>query len=61
VVEELVDVQRIARREDNVLVWSRGDRPAIAASPSRIPNTLPPRHLADKIFQSKSAPEGERK
>ena len=82
-IEELVDVQRVARREENVLVWAEGGDPAPSAarrppsssspagpqppvpvlSPVEGPSPLSytPKHLADKILQSKSALEGERK
>ena len=65
--EELVDVQQIARREQNILVWigeaaAAVTGPAVATSPpARSPLTYTPKHLADKILQSKSALEGERK
>jgi class 3 adenylate cyclase/tetratricopeptide (TPR) repeat protein len=67
VVEELVDVQRVASREDNALAWSgnpaaepRGIQ--IAKSPAaRTPLSYTPKHLAEKILTSRSAIEGERK
>jgi class 3 adenylate cyclase len=68
VIEELVDVQRVARREGNLLVWAEdatvsarapestpGAAPAQA--PVRDPRAYTPQHLADKILQSKSALE----
>jgi class 3 adenylate cyclase/tetratricopeptide (TPR) repeat protein len=63
---ELVEVQRVARREENVLVWAgettgAARAPALAQPPARDPRTYTPKHLADKILQSKSALEGERK
>ena len=73
VIEELVDVQQVARQEGNLLVWS-GE--AADASPARVPTpsmtvttasidrdlrAYTPKHLADKILQSRSALEGERK
>ena len=72
-VEELVDVQRIARREESVLVWTGETAPATATqawpvvtrrqpqSLERDPRSYTPKHLAEKILQSKSALEGERK
>jgi class 3 adenylate cyclase len=73
-IEELVDVQGVAVRGGNVLAWAsaggRGSRRAVGgveegsagASPSqRSPASYTPKHLADKILQSKSALEGERK
>jgi class 3 adenylate cyclase len=65
--EELVDVQRVATREGNVLVWAGAapaapEPPATAEAPSeRAPLAYTPKHLADKILSSKSALEGERK
>jgi class 3 adenylate cyclase len=68
VIEELVDVQRVARREESVLVWS--DTPgriateSSAAAPfptARDPSAYTPKHLAERILQSRSALEGERK
>jgi class 3 adenylate cyclase len=66
-IEELVDIQGIAVREPRALSLA-GDSvsPGRAAEapapvPERIPRDYTPRHLADKILQSKSALEGERK
>jgi hypothetical protein len=64
-VEELVDVQRVAGREGQVLLWV-GPAPSEQSitelsSVERAPRDYTPRHLADKILQSKSALEGERK
>jgi class 3 adenylate cyclase/tetratricopeptide (TPR) repeat protein len=55
-IEELVDVQRIARREQDALAWA-----AAAPAVEREPRAYTPKHLADKILQSRSALEGERK
>ena len=67
VIEELVDVLRVARREGSVLVWMAGGAP-VAPMPlpaplpvTRAPRAYTPKHLADKILQSRSALEGERK
>jgi hypothetical protein len=72
-VEGLVDVQRVARREGAVLQWVAGPTEARGAGPQAVPDSCEPRianpeprsytpkHLADKILQSKSALEGERK
>jgi class 3 adenylate cyclase len=67
VIEELVDVQRVARREENALAWSGnaaaeppGTRVA-ASPPARDPRSYTPQHLAEKILTSRSALEGERK
>ena len=61
VIEELVDVQRVARREENALAWSAATPTAGLPPPARDPRSYTPKHLADKILQSKSALEGERK
>ncbi len=75
-VEELVDVQQVAALEGKVLSWiapapsearpadaetraAAGEKRAPAAD--RAPRDYTPKHLADKILQSKSALEGERK
>jgi class 3 adenylate cyclase len=75
-VEELVDIQQVAAREGKVLSWiapaPREARPADAETRAvarekrapaadRAPRDYTPKHLADKILQSKSALEGERK
>ena len=65
-IEELVDIQRVARREENALAWSGDATPSRQAEPlqspaQREPHAYTPKHLADKILQSKSALEGERK
>ncbi len=66
-IEELVEVQRIARREEHILAWSGGtpaalaDPPPATLPPPRDPRDYTPKHLAEKIRQSKSALEGERK
>src|SRR5262245_36345806 len=67
IVEELVDVQRVARREENALAWSgnaaaepRGAQ-AATSPPARDPLSYTPKHLAEKILTSRSALEGERK
>ncbi len=59
-VEELVDVQQVAAREGGVLVWA-GAADGTPTAPERDPRDYTPKHLADKILQSKSALEGERK
>ncbi len=61
VIEELVDVQRVARREENALAWSAATSPVGLPPPARDPRAYTPKHLADKILQSKSTLEGERK
>ena len=61
VIEELVDVQRVARREENTLAWSTATPAVGTPPPARDPRAYTPKHLAEKILQSKSALEGERK
>jgi class 3 adenylate cyclase len=67
VVEELVDIQHVAVRDGNALAWSAPIASAETAEtrragePERAPRDYTPKHLADKILQSKSALEGERK
>ena len=60
-IEELVDIQRVARREENALAWSAATPVVGSPSPARDPRAYTPKHLADKILQSKSVLEGERK
>ncbi len=63
--DELVQVQHVAVLEGDVLVWAGQTPPAAPPvdipSPQRDPRAYTPKHLADKILQSKSALEGERK
>ena len=67
VIEELIDVQRVATRDGNVLVWTGAAAPrtVVADFPSvPVPagtQPQPPRRLADKILRSKPALEDERK
>jgi predicted ATPase/class 3 adenylate cyclase len=64
---ELLDAQRVAILEGSVLVWVGEGRQPLAPGepatipPERAPRDYTPKHLADKILQSKSALEGERK
>ncbi len=66
-VEELVEIQQVAARDGKALAWtgpttrSGTAEKSQAAEPERAPRDYTPRHLADKILQSKSALEGERK
>src|SRR2546422_154813 len=55
--DELVQVQHVAVLEGDVLVWT-GEAPP---SPERDPRAYTPKHLAEKILNSRSALEGERK
>src|SRR5215510_13950080 len=75
--DEIIHAQRLAVDEDNrVLVWIGGQASAVAPSPTsgipesasapapdqaREPLSYTPKHLAEKILTSRSAPEGERK
>ncbi len=66
VVDELVEIQRVATRDGRALVWKGepNEPPTLTtAEPSleRDPRDYTPKHLADKILQSKSAIEGEHK
>ena len=62
-IEELVEIQRVAVRDGNALALAGGTPPAPTGAPEhdRDPRDYTPKHLADKILQSKSALEGERK
>ncbi len=64
-VAELVEVLQVAHCDGTVLTWddaaSSPLAPARTTSAAREPLSYTPRHLADKILQSKSALEGERK
>jgi class 3 adenylate cyclase/tetratricopeptide (TPR) repeat protein len=62
VVEELVDVQRVAMREGNALAWAGGlESEQVFSPPARDLRSYTPKHLATRILQSRSAIEGERK
>src|SRR5438132_14065140 len=66
--DEIVEVHRLARdEEDTMLVWI-GDPGAAAAPispaapvPARAPLTYTPSHLTEKILAARPALEGERK
>jgi hypothetical protein len=62
--EELVEVQRVAVVEGDVLVWAGAETRTAPSTcippPQRDPRSYTPKHLAEKILQSKSALEGER-
>ncbi len=64
-IEELVEIQQVAVRDGRALAWAGGGSPAPTLGRERAPRDSPrdytPKHLADKILQSKSALEGERK
>src|SRR5512136_371835 len=66
-IEELVEIQQVATRDGKALAWVGGTtsnavRVGVPPSPpERDPRAYTPKHLADKILQSKSALEGERK
>jgi class 3 adenylate cyclase/tetratricopeptide (TPR) repeat protein len=57
-IEELVEIQRVAVRDGRTLVW-KGVAPGHPGA--RAPRDYTPRHLAEKILRSRSALEGERK
>jgi len=62
--DELIYAKRVARDEDGrVLVWSNAAslRAASTSHHERGPLAYTPPHLAEKILQSRSALEGERK
>ncbi len=62
-IEELVEIQRVAVRDGRALAWAGGVHPAPTETRehAHAPRDYTPKHLADKILQSKSALEGERK
>ncbi len=64
-IEELVDIQQVAAREGKAISWvgAASNTPPVteSADGARSPRDYTPKHLADKILQSKSALEGERK
>ena len=62
-IEELVEIQRVAVRDGSALAWAGGVAPPPTGTPEheRSPRDYTPKHLADRILQSKSALEGERK
>ncbi len=62
-IEELVEIQRVAVRDGRALAWAGDVPPAATETPEheRAPRDYTPKHLADKILQSKSAIEGEHK
>jgi class 3 adenylate cyclase/tetratricopeptide (TPR) repeat protein len=61
-VDELVNVRRIARQEGDVLALEDTEiAPAKPAVPDRVPAEYTPRHLADRILKSRAALAGERK
>jgi class 3 adenylate cyclase len=64
--EELTEVQQVAVRKGQILTWTgsgsqSADRGPGTELPTRKAGTYTPKHLADKILQSRSALEGERK
>ncbi len=62
IVEELVDVQEVARRDATMLRWTGSSGPAPpAAVPSAPVRPIAAGHIADKIRQAKPSIEGERK
>jgi class 3 adenylate cyclase/tetratricopeptide (TPR) repeat protein len=61
IISELVDVQRVARREGEVIVYASSHAQAAPGLQPVEPERRAPAHLADKILRSKAALEGERK
>jgi hypothetical protein len=63
--DELVQVQRVAVLEGDVLVWAGAETrtvpPTGTPPPTTDPRSYTPKHLAEKILTSRSALEGERK
>jgi class 3 adenylate cyclase/tetratricopeptide (TPR) repeat protein len=61
--DELVQVQQVAKMEEDVLVWNGGASSSAPplAMPARDPRSYTPKHLAERILTSRSALEGERK
>ncbi len=62
-IDELVEIQRVAARDGRALAWAGGETPSSIEppEPQRAPRDYTPKHLADRILQSKSGIEGERK
>ena len=66
-MEKLLDIQRVATREGRALAWAGSPTASPTADavpplpPERAPRDYTPKHLAQKILQSKSTLEGERK
>ena len=63
-VVELVEIQQVALRQGQALEWSDDlgrERAPAPSLPEPDPHSYTPRYLVDKILQSKSALEGERK
>jgi class 3 adenylate cyclase/tetratricopeptide (TPR) repeat protein len=62
-VDELIEIQRVAVRDGRALAWAGAVPPAPTETREheRAPRDYTPKHLADKILRSKSALEGERK
>ena len=65
---ELIEVKQVARDQDGkVLAWTGKAVPAspavteAAVPPAQVPLTYTPPYLAEKIFTSRAALEGERK
>src|SRR5262245_22992219 len=61
-IEELVDIQQVARRDGRALAWiGATPRAEPATQIQRDPRDYTAKHLAEKIRRSRSALEGERK
>ncbi|MCH7709038.1 MAG: AAA family ATPase [Myxococcales bacterium] len=59
-VDELVEIQSVAVLEGRALAWA-GPPASLPSAAREDPRDYTPKHLADKILESKSALEGERK
>ena len=60
IIEELVDIQRVARREENALAWLGNATPSPLAEPPpaghREPLADTPKHLAASVQSARSIP-----
>src|SRR5437870_5026277 len=62
IVSELIDVQGVAPREGDVIVYAASSQPDTGTGIRHVEaERRAPAHLADKILRSKAALEGERK
>ena len=68
IIEELVDIQQVAIREEKAIAWTGDPATPVSITPERAPPRptpeplgYTPKHLAEKILKSRAALEGERK
>jgi hypothetical protein len=59
-IEELVDIQCVARREGNALAWAQAALVKTVPAPEPDPRSHMPKHLADKILTARSGLEGSK-